>query len=72
MIFLGIDIGTTSVKTAAFNEKLDRAVKTKYLHEAEVLEQLLEHLNNGKNARSYDCAPEDKELISRQAEQYRA
>ena len=49
--------------------RIDKAKKAakgdkKYLHEAEVLEKLLEHLNGGKNARSYDCSAEDMELIS--------
>ena len=34
-----------------------------FLHEAAVFEGLLEHLNNGKSARSYECSPEDRELI---------
>ena len=36
----------------------------KFLHEAEVMEGLLEFLNNGKCARNYSCSPEDKEIIS--------
>lgn len=35
----------------------------RYLQEAEVFEALLEHLNNGKTARSFPCTAEDKELI---------
>lgn len=34
-----------------------------FLHEADVFRGLLEHLNAGKSARTYDCAPEDRELI---------
>lgn len=34
-----------------------------FLHEADVFRGLLEHLNEGKSARTYDCAPEDRELI---------
>jgi len=49
--------------------RIDKAKKAakggdkKFLHEAEVMEGLLEHLNNGKCARNYDCATEDKEII---------
>ncbi len=34
-----------------------------HLHAAQVFEGLMEHLNEGKSARSYDCSPEDMELI---------
>lgn len=34
-----------------------------FLHEADVFRGLLEHLNEGKSARTYDCSPEDRELI---------
>ena len=36
----------------------------KFLHEAEVLEGLLQHLNEGKPARTYPCSEEDMALIS--------
>lgn len=49
--------------------RIDKAKKAgkgdkKYLHEAEVFEGLLAHLNDGLSARSYDCPQEDKELLS--------
>ena len=47
-------------------EKAARAGKggdKAFLHEADVFRGLLEHLNEGKSARTYDCAPEDRELI---------
>jgi GTP-binding protein YchF len=49
--------------------RIDKAKKAakgdkKFLHEAEVFEGLLQHLNDGKSARSYDCSKEDKELIA--------
>jgi len=49
--------------------RIDKAKKAakgdkKFLHEAEVFEGLLKHLNDGKTARSYDCPKEDKELIA--------
>ncbi len=49
--------------------RVDKAKKAakggdkKFLHEAEVMEGLLAHMNDGKLARSYDCAPEDREII---------
>ena len=46
-------------------EKAKKAAKgdKKFLHEAEVFEGLLEHLNNGLSARNYECSDEDMELI---------
>ena len=34
-----------------------------HLHAAQVFESLLEHLNNGKSARSFDCSEDDMSLI---------
>lgn len=47
-------------------EKAKKAAKgdKKYLHEAELFEQLLEHFDNGKPARNFDCSPEDAEIIA--------
>ena len=47
-------------------EKAKKAGKgdKKFLHEADVFEGLLAHLNDGKTARSYDCDEEDAELIA--------
>lgn len=47
-------------------EKAKKAAKgdKKYLHEAEVFEGLLEHLNEGKAARSYAAEQEALELIA--------
>ena len=50
--------------------RIDKAKKAakggdkKFLHEAEVFEGLLVHLNEGRSARSYDCSEDDMELIS--------
>ena len=50
--------------------RIDKAKKAakggdkKFLHEAEVFEGLLAHLNEGRSARSYDCSDDDMELIS--------
>ena len=48
--------------------RIDKAKKAskgdkRYVHEAEVFEELLAHLNDGKSARSFDCSIEDKEII---------
>ena len=48
--------------------RIDKAEKSakgdkKFLKEAEVFKGLLAHLNEGKLARTYDCAPEEMELI---------
>ncbi|MBQ8975319.1 MAG: redox-regulated ATPase YchF [Oscillospiraceae bacterium] len=47
-------------------EKARKAGKgdKKFLHEAEVFEGLLEHLNEGRSARTYECDEDDAELIS--------
>ena len=49
--------------------RIDKAQKAakgdkKYLHEAEVFQALLEHLNDGKSARSFTCDKEDADLIA--------
>jgi ribosome-binding ATPase len=49
--------------------RIDKAKKSgkgdkKFLHEAEVFEELLAHMNDGNTARSYDCPAEDMELIA--------
>lgn len=51
------------------DRRIDRAKKAakgdkKYQHEAEVLEGLLAHLNEGGLARTYSCAEEDMEIIA--------
>ncbi len=48
--------------------RIDKAKKAakgdkKYAHEAEVFEGLLAHLNEGLSARSYECDPDDMEII---------
>ena len=48
--------------------RIDKAKKAgkgdkKFLHEAEVFEGLLRHLNDGKPARNYPCSEEDMEII---------
>ena len=48
--------------------RIDKAKKAakgdkKYLREAEIFEGLLEHLNQGKTARTYDCSEEELEVL---------
>ena len=48
-------------------EKAKKAGKggdKKFLHEASVFEDLYEHLNSGRSARSYECTEDELELIS--------
>jgi GTP-binding protein YchF len=50
--------------------RIDKAKKAakggdkKFLREADLLEGLLAHLNEGGSARTYDCPPEDKAVIA--------
>ena len=47
-------------------DKVKKAAKggdKRFLHEAQVLEGLMEHLNAGKPARSYGCSEEDRQII---------
>ena len=47
-------------------DKAQKAAKSgdkKFAHEAEVLKGLLDHLNEGKLARTYDCSEDEMELI---------
>ena len=50
--------------------RVDKAVKAakggdkRFNHEADVFRGLLEHLNEGKLARTYDCSPDDMALIA--------
>ena len=47
-------------------EKTKKAAKgdKKFLHEAELFEKLMEHFDSGKPARSFECSPEDREIIA--------
>jgi GTP-binding protein YchF len=68
------DIGTIDLELIMadmemLERRIDKAKKAgkgdkKYLREAEVLEGLLAHLNEGKNARSYPCGEEEAEIIA--------
>lgn len=64
-----IDIELIMADMEMLERRIDKSKKAgkgdrKYLHEAEVLEGLLAHLNEGKSARSYPCSPEDLEIIT--------
>lgn len=49
--------------------RIDKSLKAgkgdkKYLHEAEVFKALSAHLNEGKSARSFECDPDDAQIIA--------
>ena len=59
LIFADIEMVERRVEKAKKSAKSDK----KFLHEAEVFEALLAHMNEGKPARTFDCSPEDMEII---------
>ena len=49
--------------------RIDKAKKAakgdkKFLHEAELFEALVAHLNDGKPARTFECEPDDQDLVA--------
>ena len=60
LIVADMEMVERRIEKANKNAKGDK----KYLHEAEVFKGLLEHLNEGKSVRSYECEPDDMELIA--------
>ena len=60
LIMADMEMVERRIEKATKNAKGDR----KYLHEVDVFKGLLEHLNDGKSVRSYECEPEDMELIA--------
>ncbi|MDO4815058.1 MAG: redox-regulated ATPase YchF [Bacillota bacterium] len=60
LIMADMEMVERRIEKAMKNAKGDK----KYLHEAEVFKGLLEHLNDGKSVRSYECDPDDMELIA--------
>lgn len=60
LIMADMEMVERRIEKANKNAKGDK----KFLHEAEVFKGLLEHLNEGKSARSYECEPDDMELIA--------
>lgn len=64
-----IDIELIMADMEMVERRIDKAVKAakgdkKYLQEAEVFKKLLEHLNEGNSARSYDCDEEEAAVIA--------
>ena len=64
-----IDLELILADVEMVERRIDKAKKAgkgdkKFLHEAEVFEGLLSHLNNGQPARSYACGEEDRRLIA--------
>ncbi|MBR3585135.1 MAG: redox-regulated ATPase YchF [Oscillospiraceae bacterium] len=64
-----IDLELVMADMEMVERRIEKAKKAgkgdkKFLHEAEVFEGLLAHLNEGKSARSYECGEEDAELIA--------
>ena len=64
-----IDLELIMADLEMVNRRVEKATKAakgdkKFLHEAEVFKGLLEHLNEGKSVRSYECEPDDMELIA--------
>ena len=60
LIMADMEMVERRIEKANKNAKGDK----KFLHEAEVFKGLLEHLNEGKSVRSYECEPDDMELIT--------
>ena len=60
LIMADMEMVERRIEKANKNAKGDK----KFLHEAEVFNGLLEHLNEGKSVRSYECEPDDMELIA--------
>ena len=60
LIMADMEMVERRIEKASKNAKGDK----KYLHEVDVFKGLLEHLNDGKSVRSYECEPEDMELIA--------
>ena len=64
-----IDLELVMADIEMVQRRIDKALKAakggdkQFKHEAEVFQGLLEHLNEGKSARTYDCEPDEMELI---------
>ena len=63
-----IDMELILADVEMIDRRIDKALKAakgdkKYLHEAEVLKALRDHLNEGKSARSFECDGEDAAVI---------
>ena len=63
-----IDLELIMADLEMVERRIDKATKAakgdkKFLWEVEVFQALKEHLNEGRSARSFDCDPDDRELI---------
>ena len=63
-----IDLELIMADLEMVERRIDKATKAakgdkKLLREVEVFQALKEHLNEGRSARSFDCDPDDRELI---------
>ena len=64
-----IDLELVMADMEMVERRIDKALKAakgdkKFMHEADVFKALLEHLNNGKSARSFECDEDDAEIIA--------
>lgn len=65
-----IDLELVMADVEMVERRVDKARKAakggdkKFLREAEIFEGLLAHLNAGRSARSYECPPDEAEVIS--------
>ena len=64
-----IDLELIMADMEMVERRIDKALKAakgdkKFTHEADVFKALLEHLNNGKSARSFECDEDDAEIIA--------
>ena len=64
-----IDLELIMADMEMVERRIDKALKAakgdkKFMHEADVFKALLEHLNEGKSARSFECDEDDAEIIA--------
>ena len=64
-----IDLELIMADMEMVERRIDKALKAakgdkKFQHEADVFKALLEHLNSGKSARSFECDDDDAEIIA--------
>ena len=64
-----IDLELIMADMEMVERRIDKASKAakgdkKFLHEVELFKELLEHLNEGKSARSFQCDKDDMEIIA--------
>ena len=63
-----IDLELIMADLEMVNRRVDKATKAakgdkKFLHEAELFSALARHLDSGKSARTFECSPEDAEVL---------